>query len=211
VTGAARLRYVALGDSFSAGVPGDDCVTWPYLLAGRLRDRGLAVDLDVVGRDGALTRDVLRDQLPAALELRPDLVTVVCGANDVLTDPSPEVERFERDLGAIAGALRERLPCALVATATYGDFSRFSPFRPRSKRRVQAGVFAINHAVRRVAAEHGCLCVEIESAPDTGLRETFADDGIHASQQGHELTAAAFDALLAPLLQDVQEKERTHA
>ena len=45
--------------------------------------------------DGATSADVL-DQLGEALQLEPDLVTVVCGANDVLFSVRPDLDAYAR-------------------------------------------------------------------------------------------------------------------
>src|ERR687891_135794 len=75
--------YVALGDSFTAGTgcpPGD---AWPERLVANLRSESPSLELRNLAVEGATSTEVL-DQLPAALGLEPDLVTLVCGANDVL-------------------------------------------------------------------------------------------------------------------------------
>ncbi len=77
--------FVALGDSLTEGVgdrTGGGRRGWaallaPSLCAGPVRFTNLA-------ESGAQTRDVLERQLPAALALRPDLVSVVVGVNDTL-------------------------------------------------------------------------------------------------------------------------------
>jgi lysophospholipase L1-like esterase len=68
--------FVAMGDSFTAGtgaLPGE---AWPERLAAGLGPR---VQLHNLAVHGAMSADVLV-QLPEALDLEPELVTVVCGA-----------------------------------------------------------------------------------------------------------------------------------
>ena len=77
-------------------------IGWPPRCAARNADlayRNLAVD-------GATSAAVL-EQLPAALALEPDLVTVICGANDVLLSSRPDIEGYERRFSAILGGLRD--------------------------------------------------------------------------------------------------------
>ena len=70
--------YVAMGDSFTAGV--DPSVPrWADELARSLG--GPYVNLAEVG---ATSEQVENEQLEQALALSPDVVTLVCGANDVL-------------------------------------------------------------------------------------------------------------------------------
>ncbi|MGW5639452.1 SGNH/GDSL hydrolase family protein, partial [Streptomyces sp. NPDC003832] len=101
------LRFVALGDSLSEGVGdpvGDAWRGWAALLAGGLADGPVAFTNLAVS--GAQTRDVLERQLPAALALRPDVVSVLVGVNDTLRctfDIQAVAARLDRVYGALAG------------------------------------------------------------------------------------------------------------
>ncbi|MDQ3475438.1 MAG: GDSL-type esterase/lipase family protein, partial [Actinomycetota bacterium] len=78
------VTVVALGDSFSCGEGvGLDIrpeQTWTALLCDALPGARL-VNLS---RAGARVRDVRRHQLPVAVTVRPELVTIVVGLNDVI-------------------------------------------------------------------------------------------------------------------------------
>jgi lysophospholipase L1-like esterase len=80
--------YVALGDSFTAGT-GEE--PWPDQVA-----RGLGPGLSYTNLAvfGATSADVEEGQLERALELGPDLVSLICGANDVLESVRPDPEEF---------------------------------------------------------------------------------------------------------------------
>ena len=163
-------RYVALGDSYSAGLPGDAHLSWPAMLADELRRTAPELAYWNLAVVGATTREVLSSQLPAALERRPELVTVVCGLNDVLY---------------IVRALRSTRDAPVVLTATVPDLSRFVPFRPRSRARVARGIDGVNRVVRAISARYGCRVVDIERSPHGSDPASFASDGIHASALGH--------------------------
>src|SRR5690242_21791321 len=76
--------FAALGDSITLGVgdpaPGGGWRGWAALLADGLPG-GRLVNL---AANGALVADVERTQLPRALELRPDVASIVVGVNDIL-------------------------------------------------------------------------------------------------------------------------------
>ena len=81
-----RTRYVALGDSFAAGMGGGDetgkCRLSPYSYPNDFT-RASGIDLVVnAACAGATTSDLLRHQL-IALDDRTDLVTVSVGGNDL--------------------------------------------------------------------------------------------------------------------------------
>src|SRR5215213_11815662 len=140
--------YVALGDSFTTGLePGQP--RWPDELARELGGR--YVNLAAVG---ATSEEVEREQLERALELQPDVVTIVCGANDVLFSTRPDPEAYAARLTRMFARLRRELPNVEVVTATYPDIARFLDLRPRTRARVEDGLRRFNAAVRSVARRH---------------------------------------------------------
>ncbi len=178
--------YVALGDSFTAGVePGQP--RWPDELARQLGGR--YVNLAEVG---ATSEHVEQDQLERALKLEPDVVTLVCGANDVLFSTRPDPEAYAARLSRMFARLRRELPHAQIVTATYPDISRFSALRPRTRARVEEGMERFNAALRRVAQRHDVVLMESFDHPAASIRETYADDGFHPSAEGHRQAAREF-------------------
>jgi lysophospholipase L1-like esterase len=182
--------YVALGDSYTAGVPGVGYPPWPERLAALLGDGVRSPRMLNLGEWGAWSLDVASRQIGRALVCTADLVTVVVGANDVVLDVRPDLERVRRSLFVTLRALRWRLPSATIAAATYPDFSPHIPFRPHSKRRVQVGLAAVNDAVRHACDENDVVCVDLAGALQAA--ELFAPDGIHVNDAGHDAIARAF-------------------
>jgi lysophospholipase L1-like esterase len=178
--------YVAMGDSFTAGLePGQ--TRWADELARELGAR--YVNLASVGATSEL---VELEQLERALELEPDVVTLVCGANDVLFDTRPDPEAYAARLSRMFTRLRRELPKAQIVTATYPDISRFLELRPRTRARVDVGLESINSAIRRVARRHDVVLMESFDHPAATARETYAADGFHPSPEGHRAAAREF-------------------
>ena len=178
--------YVALGDSFTAGVePGQP--RWPDELARQLGGR--YVNLAEVG---ATSEHVEQDQLERALELQPDVVTLVCGANDVLFNTRPDPDAYAARLSRMFARLRRELPQAQIVTATYPEIGRFLALRPRTRARVEEGMELFNAAVRKVARRHDVVLMESFDHPAANIRETYADDGFHPSAEGHRQAAREF-------------------
>lgn len=180
--------YVAMGDSFTAGlVPGQE--RWPDVLA---RELGPDVRYENLATVGATSEHVEREQLTRALELEPDLVTLVCGANDVLESTRPDPREYAERLGRMFKRLQRDAPHATILSATYPDLSRFLDLRPRSRARVEKGMRLFNEASRRVARAHGVVLLEGFDHPAAHDRSTFADDGFHPSEEGHSRAAREF-------------------
>jgi lysophospholipase L1-like esterase len=178
--------YVALGDSFTAGLePGQP--RWPDELA-----RALGGRYENLATVGATSKEVEQEQLERALELKPDVVTLVCGANDVLFDTRPDPEAYAARLSRMFTRLRQELPNAQIVTATYPDISRFLKLRPRTRARVVDGMERFNSAIRRVARRHDVVLMEGFDHPAATARETYAADGFHPSPEGHRAAAREF-------------------
>jgi hypothetical protein len=116
---------------------------------------------------GATSEHVETDQLEHALELAPDVVTLVCGANDVLLNTRPDADAYADRLARMFTRLREVHPEVMILTATYPDISRFLDLRPRSRIRVEWGMRRFNAACREVARRHEVVLLE---ASTTRLR-----------------------------------------
>ena len=184
--------YVALGDSFTAGLK-DGEPRWADEVARALGPGTRYVNLAWVG---ATSRDVESVQLDRAVALQPDLVTLVCGANDVLESTRPDASEYERRLGRMFDRFRRDAPRAEVITATYPDISLFLDLRPRSRARVEQGMRLFNAACRAVARRHDVALLEGFDHPAAAERETFADDGFHPSEEGHRRAALEFLRML---------------
>ena len=180
--------YVAMGDSFTAGLePGKP--RWPDVIA---RELGTDVRYENLAVVGATSVDVERDQLGRAIELEPDLITLVCGANDVLASTRPDAGEYARRLAGMFRRLRREAPNAEIMSATYPYISRFLDLRPRSRARVEKGMEVFNAAARKVALSHGVVLLEGFDHPAAKERSTFGEDGFHPSEEGHRQAAREF-------------------
>ena len=196
--------YVAMGDSFTAGLDPEK-PRWPDELA---RGLGPNVRYENLATVGATSEEVERYQLPRAVELKPDVVTLVCGANDVLESTRPDHESYAARLSSMFIRLRRESPHAEIITATYPDLSRFLDLRPRSRSRVERGMERFNAVCRAVARRHGIAVLEASDHPEAESRTTYAEDGFHPSAEGHRRAAAAF---LANLTTRMRAKETAPA
>jgi len=178
--------YVAMGDSFTAGID-PSAPRWPDELA-----RSLGAHYVNLAEAGATSKQVEEDQLERALALKPDLVTLVCGANDVLYSTRPDEEEYAARLSRMFDRLRREQPHVMILTATYPDITQFLDLRPRSRSRVERGMSRFNAACRAVARRHHVVLLESFDHPETKNRSTFAADGFHPSAEGHRAAAREF-------------------
>jgi lysophospholipase L1-like esterase len=181
--------YAALGDSFTAGRESVIGQRWADRVAAGLREVYPELVYENLAVDGANSAEVL-EQVPAATALRPNLVTVICGANDVLLTTRPDVEGYEERFAQILTSLRGELPEAAIITGTAPESWHFMDLRPRTRKRIAEATEALNEATRRIAAEHErVLCLPVAGHAALEDPANYAADGLHASRRGHELIA----------------------
>ncbi|MEU9288875.1 SGNH/GDSL hydrolase family protein [Streptomyces sp. NPDC048275] len=188
------VRFVALGDSLTEGVgdPMDETWRgWAALLAGGL---DASVEFANLAVSGAQTRDVLERQTPAALALRPDVVSVVIGVNDTL--------RCTFDIHAVAARLDQvyaefRAQGAVVMTACLPDPGSMLGLPGALARPLARRQRAVNAVVHALSERHGA--VHLHAAEEEWLtdRAMWSADRLHPGERGHRQLALRFHALLA--------------
>lgn len=178
--------YLALGDSTGVGVGAPSGGGYPDRLLRMLRPGLPRLALVNLCASGATSADLISDQLPRAFELRPRLVTVGIGINDLGLQVADDA--FALNLEEIAVALR-RLD-APVLIANLPDLSR-SPavagLVPRAPYRNRIELF--NEHVTATAARHRFALIDLwalsrEQSPGRG--GLWSEDGFHPSAEGYE-------------------------
>lgn len=187
------VRYVALGDSLTEGV-GDPHPAYPNglrgwadLLAAGLGRADPAAEYANLALRGKSTREVLQEQVGAAVALRPDLVTVWVGGNDLLR-PVARPRPVLADLAATVEALRSRSEVLVL-----------SAIRPTGSPllRVLGGrVDDLDRGVRALCAALGVRCVDVSDPALWRERSAWAPDRVHPSASGHAVLAEVVGAAL---------------
>jgi lysophospholipase L1-like esterase len=189
-------RYVALGDSQTEGLwDGDDSdgiVGFADRLAAMLDELRPGLQYANLAIRGRRIRDVLIDQLPLALTMRPDLVSVCVGMNDI-TRPGLLFDRALADLDLLYERLAQS--SATVVTTTFPDIARIVPIG----KILTARMSRTNRAIVTAADRYGFKLVDLYSAPSMTSPDVWSDDRVHGSTKGHMLfAAAAAEALNLP-------------
>ncbi|WP_141880257.1 SGNH/GDSL hydrolase family protein [Homoserinimonas aerilata] len=182
-------RYVALGDSFTEGI-GDPEPNSPgghrgwadrvaEVLATQTADFAYA-NLAVRGR---LLQQIIDEQVEPALELRPDLISISAGGNDIIrpnTDPDEVAARLE---GAI-----ERLRSAGATVVLFnGPDIGMTPMM----RRIRGKVAIYNENLRGIAHRHDAIVVDMWALRELQDSRMWAPDRLHFSPTGHHTIARA--------------------
>lgn len=193
--GSTVGSYVALGDSFTAGNGISEGSRWPDLLAADLGAGREDFSYLNLARDGADSRAVA-ETVDVAVALRPDLVTLICGANDVLLTPRPDIPAFGERFDRMLSRLRREVPGVRVLVSTYPEGWDLPGIGPRTRQRIDGGIRDLNRTILDVAAANSVPCMDVVSHPGAREAGNIDRDGLHPSEQGHQRAAVEFAATL---------------
>ncbi len=191
------MRYVAMGDSLTAGIdetpPG---TRWADLFAERLAESHGDLVYDNLAVFGMKSDEVRGSQLEDALRGPVDVVSLICGGNDVMKLTAPDAEMFGSEMDAMFSALRAANPDALLIGGRIADMSQLLPYRERSRARVVRATMEFNAAIDDVAAQHDVRLVDFSIVTKALAGDFLASDGFHPSIAGQR---AIYDAVVAAL------------
>ena len=182
----AVRSLVALGDSFTEGV-GDpwpdrsECRGWADRLAEILAAQEPDLRYANLAIRGKMLAQVLDEQVPAAAAMRPDLVTIAAGGNDLLrprVDPDLLAEPFNAAIAQLTAAGSRVL-----------IFAGFNPSLFPLIRMIRRRAAIFNAHLRAIARQHDCLLVDLWTMRVLNDPRMWADDRLHLSPEGHRRVA----------------------
>jgi lysophospholipase L1-like esterase len=188
--------FLALGDSFTEGLGdpypegtgygGLGCRGWSWrgwadrfaerLAAGRpgLRYANLAVR-------GKLVGEVAAEQVPVAVAMAPDLVSIAAGGNDLL--------RPRADPDALAAVFDTAVADLRAAGSGVLVFTGFDPRAFPLVRLIRGKVAAYNMHLRSIADTRDCYLVDLWSMRVLDDPREWSPDRLHLSSDGHRRVA----------------------
>jgi lysophospholipase L1-like esterase len=182
--------YLALGDSFTEGMhdeldPAGHHRGWADRVAEALAAERPDLRYGNLAIRGRLLDQVVAEQVPVALALRPDLVSFHAGANDLLR-PGPDVAglvyRYDLAVKRLRATGAEVLLFTVIERA-----GGSGPLADALARRFQV----FNASVRATARRRGARLADIGSEPALHDRRLWHEDRLHLAPAGHARVAAA--------------------
>lgn len=188
---------MAMGDSFTEGI-GDPEPSipggfrgWADRLAEELsrdRDDFRYANLAIRGR---LLGQILDEQLEPALALKPDLISISAGGNDLIrpgSDPDALAERLDAAVGRMTAG-------GSTVLLFNGPDIRDTPVLGM----VRGRVAIYNENLRTIAARHDAVVADMWSLRELTAPQMWAGDRLHFAPLGHHtITIMALNALNVP-------------
>ena len=179
-----KIRYAAIGDSYSIGEGASPNESWPAVLTRHLNERGLRVDLVAnPSRTGWTTKEAIDLELPVFVRAKPNFATLQIGVNDWVQGISEETfrKRFALLVDRILGVLASKKRLLIV---TIPDFSvtpaggRYGHGRDISEGILRFNQIIMEEAKRRELRVVGVFQLSKDMKNDSSL---IAADGLHPS------------------------------
>ena len=181
------LVYLALGDSTGVGV-GAKRGGYVRRLFARIKRARPGARLINLCASSAATEDLLRVQLSRVSHLRPTLVTLGVGANDLIRGVS--AQQFARNFEEIVSRLKDETGAQLLVM-NVPDIS-LAPAVPAYMRdSARRHIIAFNEQIAAIAVRHQLALIDLyrHSGDFSTHPEFFSPDGIHPSDAGYEFWA----------------------
>ena len=176
--------FIALGDSFTEGLADvrqeGGYYGWADRFAEHLAARNPGLRYANLAVRGKLLEEVVSEQLPVAVAMAPELVSIAAGGNDLLRrgDPDRLADVFDEAVAQLREAGSEVL--------------LFTGFDPRTfpvLRWIRGRVAIYNMHLRAIADRYGCALVDLWSMPVLCDRRAWSDDRLHLTAEGHRRVA----------------------
>jgi lysophospholipase L1-like esterase len=200
--GVAVGSFVALGDSFTEGLddPRADqagYLGWADRFAGMLAAQQPGLRYANLAVRGKMLGEVAGEQVPRAIAMAPDLVSLAAGGNDLL--------RPRGDPDALAEAFDDAVRALLIAGCQVLVFTGFDPRFP-VVRLIRGKVAAYNMHLRAIADRHQCHLVDLWSMKVLHDPGAWSADRLHLRPDAHRRVALrACEVLGAPAAADWRE------
>jgi len=194
-----ETSFVAIGDSFTEGLndaaSGGGYRGWADRLAGLIAAEYPGLQYANLAVRGKLLRQIVAEQVPAAVALSPGLVSIAGGGNDIIRpggDPDTLAELFD------AAVARLRASGCRVLMFTGADLIGFPVMRL-----LRGRIAAYNMHLRGIADARGCDLVDLWSMRFLRDLSAWSPDRLHLTSQSHQRVALrAAEVLGVPVTED---------
>jgi lysophospholipase L1-like esterase len=198
-----KIRYVALGDSYTIGEGASPNEAWPALLTRHLNAEG--VDVDLVANPsvtGWTTQQLIDNELPIFRKAKPNFGTLLIGVNDWVQGVSAETFRnnFNHILEEMLSILPNKSRLLVITIPDFGVTPTGAKYA--RGRNISDGIASFDKIVTDESEKRGLRLVDVYplSKKMGEDRSLVAADGLHPSAKAYaEWEKIVFPAALQVL------------
>jgi len=165
------------------------------------------------GISGQTSRQMLLRFRPDVIDLKPKVVVILAGTNDIAGNTGPEtLAEIEGNLTSMAELARANgINIVLASLTPVGDYNKDKNGKQiiQTVRRPPAQILELNSWIKNFAAERGLVYLDYFSATvdDKGsFKEDLTYDGLHPSSKGYDLMKPLAEAAINQALKSKQKR-----
>jgi lysophospholipase L1-like esterase len=185
-----KIKYVALGDSYTICEGAEEDQAWPTILAKDLGINGVNVELVAnPSKTGWTTEDLIDNELQVCEQKKPDFVTLLIGVNDWVQQV--DIDTFHKRLNYIIDKVEAILPnkknLVLLTIPDFGVTPTGAMYS--GGRDITEGIKKFNSIIIEEAKKRNLETVDIfpETQKMKGQTDLIARDGLHPSAKEYAI------------------------
>lgn len=200
-----RIRYIAIGDSYSIGEGASPNESWPSVMTRHLNEKGLRVELVAnPSVTGWTTQQAIDRELPIFLKEKPNFGTLLIGVNDWVQ--GVEAEKFRTNftylVDQMLGVLRDKNRLLIVTIPDFG----VTPTGPKYARgrNISEGIASFNKIIIDESTKRDLRVVDVFALSKKmgSDRSLVAADGLHPSAKEY----AEWEKIILPAALELLRK-----
>lgn len=192
----AKRRVVFMGDSITDSW--DDPKYGGFFPGKPYVNRGIS---------GQTTPQMLIRFRPDVIALKPAVVVILAGTNDIAGNTGPTtLQSIQDNLASMVDLARiHRIRVVLASLLPVSDYEKTAEGQPRNQttRRPPGQIKALNQWLKNYAVENKLTYLDYYSAmiDDKGfLKDELSDDGLHPNEQGYQVMGPPAEQAIADAL-----------
>src|ERR1041385_311000 len=200
-----RIRYVAIGDSYSIGEGASPDESWPAVLTRHLKEKGIPIDLVAnPSRTGWTTEQAIDQELPIFRKAQPNFATLQIGVNDWVqgVDEKTFHQRFDMLRDRMLEVLHHKNRLLIITIPDFG----VTPSGPKygRGRNISEGIASFNRIITEESSKRGLRVVDVfDLSKKMGAdRSLVAADGLHPAAMAY----AEWEKIIFPTVVELLQK-----
>lgn len=185
-----QIRYIALGDSYTIGTGVEEEENYPSQLQKVLQKKGIDIALVAnPAENGYSTDEVINYELDILNSTKPNFVTILIGANDLVRGMSEEM--YEKNLSYIIDQTQQKISNKKhIILLTIPDFS-LTPVGAQfgSKEQLQQAISKFNTIIVNEGKRRGLEVVDVYQVSQAVKEKPslIVSDGLHPTKEQYAL------------------------